>query len=217
MQDRSLITIDNILAAAQRLFTQKQYADVTLKEIADNAGVTKGALYHHFASKEELYLAMMHHYLAQIQKSTLASLKATEGRSCRERLYESLCGFLGLPGEILSVVRLVRRDSNIFQEPVRQALIRAYQAALPEPLEAVVAEGIAARDIIMSDARLLTWHYIALVEVSIHPYGRKILGGPEAMAESLVNLLFHGVASQKLTEQGFTQQNKSNTEPLMNQ
>lgn len=196
MQDRSLITIGNILAAAQKLFTEKQYADVTLKEIADRTGVTKGALYHHFATKEELYIAMMHHFLGRVQKNTLASLTATEGRSSRERLADSLSNFLALPEEVLSVVRLVRRDSNIFQEPVRQKLICAYQAALPEPLEKVVAEGMATGQIMKSDARLLTWQYIALVEASIHPYGRKKLGEPKAMAEYLVNLLFQGVEKQ---------------------
>jgi len=52
MQERSVVTINNILEAARTLFTEKQYADVTLKEIAAAAEVTKGALYHHFATKK---------------------------------------------------------------------------------------------------------------------------------------------------------------------
>ena len=56
MQDRSVATINNILDAARTLFIEKQYADVSLREITQIAGVTKGALYHHFSTKEELYL-----------------------------------------------------------------------------------------------------------------------------------------------------------------
>ena len=196
MQDRSVITINNILEAARSLFIEKQYADVTLKEIAASAGVTKGALYHHFATKEDLYLHMMHHFLGQVKENTLAVVDDTQGDCCWERLYRSLLSFLQLPEDTLRVVGLVRRDINIFKDPVRHNLILAYQAALPEPLEAVMAEGMAAGEIITADALLLAWQYIGLVEVSMRPYGRQALGGPEAMADFLVNMLFRGIEAK---------------------
>jgi AcrR family transcriptional regulator len=197
MQDRSVVTINNILEAARSLFIEKQYADVTLKELAEAAGVTKGALYHHFPAKEDLYLSMMHHFLAEVKESTQAVVDNTRGHYCRERLYQSLLGFLQLPEETLNLVRLVRRDINIFQDSVRRELIRAYQVALPEPLEAVIAEGIVQGEVIEADARLLSWQYVALVEVSIRPYGRQMLGQPHAMAEFLVTMLFEGIEAKK--------------------
>ena len=106
MQDRSVVTINNILEAARALFTEKQYADVTLKEVAAIAGVTKGALYHHFATKEDLYLSMMHHYLGEIKESTQGNVDGTRGRCCRTRLYLSLLNFLQLPdGAIVTFFR----------------------------------------------------------------------------------------------------------------
>ena len=54
MYSKSTATITSILEAAQRLFLQKNYADVTMGEIAQAARVTKGALYHHFRSKRAL-------------------------------------------------------------------------------------------------------------------------------------------------------------------
>ena len=56
---KSETTVSGILAAAEALFLVKNYADVSMEDIAEAAGVTKGALYHHFASKEALYVAMM--------------------------------------------------------------------------------------------------------------------------------------------------------------
>ena len=197
MQDRSAVTINNILEAARTLFIEKQYAAVTLKEIASTAGVTKGALYHHFATKKDLYLKMMHHFLGEVQVNTQTIVTNTQGRCSRERLYQSLLSFLQLPADTLKVVGLVRRDINIFQDPVRQNLIRAYQAALPKPLESILVDGMAAGEIIPADARLLAWQYIALVEVSIRPYGRQVLGEPEAMADFLVNMLFRGIGTTK--------------------
>ena len=197
IQDRSVVTINNILEAARTLFIEKQYADVTLKEIAQVAGVTKGALYHHFATKEDLYFNMMHHYLEEVKNSTHSNVESTRGRCCRERLYLSLLNFLQLPDYTLKAVSLVRRDSNIFKNPIRAELIRAYQAAVPEPVETILADGMANGEIITADTRLLSWQYTAMVEVSIHPYGRKILGGPEAMADFVVTTIFCGIEARQ--------------------
>jgi AcrR family transcriptional regulator len=197
IQDRSVVTINNILEAARALFTEKQYADVTLKEIAAAAEVTKGALYHHFATKEDLYMSMMHHYLDKIKESTQGNVESTRGRCCRERLYLSLLNFLQMPDHTLKVVKLVRRDSNIFKDPIRAELIRAYQSAVPEPVETILADGMANGEIITADTRLLSWQYVAMVEVSIHPYGHKILGDPEAMADFVVTTIFSGIEAKQ--------------------
>jgi AcrR family transcriptional regulator len=197
IQDRSVVTISNILEAARTLFIEKQYADVTLKEIAEMAGVTKGALSHHFASKEDLYFTMMLHYLNEVKNSTRSNVESTRGRCCRERLYLSLLNFLQLPDHTLKVVKLVRRDSNLFKNPMRAELIRAYQAAVPEPVETILADGMANGEIITADTRLLSWQYVALVEVSIHPYGYKILGDPEVMADFVVTTIFSGIEAKQ--------------------
>jgi AcrR family transcriptional regulator len=197
MQDRSVATINNILDAARDVFMEKQYADVSLREITEIAGVTKGALYHHFATKEELYLQMIHRCLAEVKEATRNSLRQSQGDSCRNRLYLSLASFLNLPSETLAIMRSIRRNINIFTEPARTKLVRAYQAALPEQIEALLADGMANGEIIAVDARLLSWQHVAVVDVSLHEYGRQQLGGPEEMADSIVSLFFIGIKAPK--------------------
>src|ERR1700759_1115578 len=46
-----------LLAQAQRLFRERGYAATSLEQIAEAAEVTKGAIYGHFASKEDLMLS----------------------------------------------------------------------------------------------------------------------------------------------------------------
>ena len=48
------ITIENILEVSQRLFFEKGYDNTKIQDIADELGMTKGAIYHHFKSKEEI-------------------------------------------------------------------------------------------------------------------------------------------------------------------
>ena len=48
------ITVEKILEVAQRLFLEKGYDNTKIQDIADELGLTKGAIYHHFKSKEEI-------------------------------------------------------------------------------------------------------------------------------------------------------------------
>jgi len=49
-----------ILDAAVRLFSENGYDGVSMRQIAEAANVSKANIYHHFTSKEALYLAILH-------------------------------------------------------------------------------------------------------------------------------------------------------------
>jgi len=52
-----------ILKTAIRLFLQKTFREVTMNEIVDATGLSKGAFYHYFTSKEELFLETVSNYV----------------------------------------------------------------------------------------------------------------------------------------------------------
>jgi AcrR family transcriptional regulator len=56
-EERSAATRDALVSAARALFAQRGYADVGTTEIVRDAGLTRGALYHHFTDKAELFAA----------------------------------------------------------------------------------------------------------------------------------------------------------------
>ncbi|MEQ4721014.1 TetR/AcrR family transcriptional regulator [Nonomuraea sp. B19D2] len=62
-----------LLRAGRRLFATHGYAAVGLAEIVHTAGVTKGALYHHFAGKAELFRAV----LEQVQQEVAQKVATT--------------------------------------------------------------------------------------------------------------------------------------------
>lgn len=57
--ERSAATREALLAAARELFADSGYAATGREQIAERAGVTRGALYHHFSSKEALFRAVV--------------------------------------------------------------------------------------------------------------------------------------------------------------
>src|SRR5256885_16106759 len=52
-------TRQRLLAQAQRLFRERGYAATSLEQIAEAAEVTKGAIYGHFTSREDLMLSVL--------------------------------------------------------------------------------------------------------------------------------------------------------------
>ena len=56
-------TREQIIQVAGRLFLQSNYDGVSIQDITRASGMTKGALYHHFASKEQLFEQVDKHML----------------------------------------------------------------------------------------------------------------------------------------------------------
>ncbi|MDJ0386145.1 ScbR family autoregulator-binding transcription factor [Streptomyces sp. G-G2] len=76
MQERSERTRRRLVGAGAELFHRNGYANATLGDIAGAAGVTKGALYFHFASKDELAEAVQQRGCALLHDSVRALREA---------------------------------------------------------------------------------------------------------------------------------------------
>ena len=186
-------TSKRLLLAAQELFLERNYADVTMDQICAATEVTKGALYHHYSGKEELYLAMLNQDLAA-KRELFAQAVALEGTS-KQRLHKLTLDFLTLPSVNRGLITLVRRDINIFPPEVRAELVRVYQSALPEQVQAILEDGMAAGEIAHTDSRLLSWEFVALVEVTLSPYAEQVLPTVAAKLDHVLDVFFKGAAA----------------------
>ncbi|MET4632415.1 TetR/AcrR family transcriptional regulator [Kaistia defluvii] len=68
-QDRTEKTRAALLAAARALFVAKGYAETSTPEIVAAAGITRGALYHHFQDKRDLFRAVVSEEARQVARA----------------------------------------------------------------------------------------------------------------------------------------------------
>lgn len=57
---------DHIISVACRLFLRKSYKEVTMKELVQSTGLSKGAFYHYFESKEQLFGEVLNYFFTSV-------------------------------------------------------------------------------------------------------------------------------------------------------
>ena len=87
-------TRQDLLDAALLVFSRQGYQAARLADVAQEAGVTRGAIYHHFGSKAELYNTLMDE--ASSQESGAVQAAIAEGGSLAEIMTRILTNSLAL-------------------------------------------------------------------------------------------------------------------------
>jgi len=77
MQQRSEETRAKILESAVKLFSTRGYTAASMDDLCAEAGISKGAFYHHFESKQALFLALLDGWLQTIDNAIEATKDKT--------------------------------------------------------------------------------------------------------------------------------------------
>ena len=93
MQERSLKTRSRILEAAVENFARHGYEASSVAEICAAAHVSKGAFYHHFPTKQAVFLALFEDWLSQIDQLLAASRQRSQ--PAPQTILE-MTGYMGL-------------------------------------------------------------------------------------------------------------------------
>lgn len=143
-QTRSLKTRDQILRAAEDAFAQDGYNATGVAQICQRAGVSKGAFYYHFDSKQTVFLALLENWMTELT-AALEKL-AHDARTIPEkirRMAEMMAViFQSDRAQILMFLEFwsqASRDSTVWEaviDPYRQ-----YTAFVTELVQQGIEEG----------------------------------------------------------------------------
>jgi AcrR family transcriptional regulator len=143
-QQRSEITRSRILASAAACFSERGYDATGVAEICQHAGVSKGAFYHHFASKQALFAALLDDWLEALddQMARLRVPAATAPQSLQamvgllQQVFRDASGRLPM---FLEFWRQAARDETIWQATM--APFQRYHTLLASIVRAGIGEG----------------------------------------------------------------------------
>jgi AcrR family transcriptional regulator len=81
---------EQILDAANALFAERAYDEVSIEDIASSAGVTRGLVHHYFGGRKQVYIALLERLVAVREER----LPPPVGRSARARVADSVSRWL---------------------------------------------------------------------------------------------------------------------------
>jgi TetR/AcrR family transcriptional repressor of nem operon len=105
-------TRQRILESARRLFNSKGFAEVSIAEIMDHAGLTHGGFYRHFRNKDELYAEAVRWFLCEEAPKPWQRPRRNARKPRAQRIVdayfsrdhfddrESCCPLVGLPSDV---------------------------------------------------------------------------------------------------------------------
>ncbi len=193
---------DKILDVAEALFARRGYAGVGLREVAETSGLSKSSLFHHFASKDQLYFEVLARALRGIRERFDAALRRSG--SPREQLEGWIGDLIDTLAEHPPVSRLLlrslfeREDSALPESQAAEALL----ASILADAERFVRRGIESGDFRpVSAPHMLqtligaTVYHFASAEVGEGLLGRPLFSAEEVALRKreVIALLRHGL------------------------
>lgn len=191
---------ERILSAARELFLSKGYNGSNLRDIARQAKVSMGGIYHHFGSKEEIYLALLN------QTGGAPDALARVGKLFSDPSFPSNLADIGM--EIFEVARenrdyfkLVYIDVLEFQGRNVSDIIGGFRQGFSTLGKGLlgprIEKGQLARDIrseIMMRVMFDTFIYFVLEEVMLETsFAEDLQLSERELAEQMATLLLNGL------------------------
>lgn len=200
-------TVERMFEAATRLFLSGGFAETSMEAIARDAGVSKATLYAHYASREELFTAVVSAASERFSAGIPSAMSGAEDpRHWLEDLARAVLDLLLAP-DVVATGRIISAEARRFPElgklfyengPVRLT------AVLAEQFEAAMAAGVLRR----SAAQDVAKHFIGLIRGDLQL--RAMLGDEAALSpaerdhaiETGINVFLAAYAARDTAPQG---------------
>lgn len=188
---------EKIVAAAEKLFAKRGFHATGMRQIARAAGVSIGAIYHYFKSKDDILLAIVRREIDHRRKFLEALRK--EGLPVSEQIRHIVEMHFARLRENQDTVQLLHREGRSPSARLWRRLPSLYEE-IADYLARLIDEGIAAGDIAPCHSTVAAYSIIGMVETVT----QRALEGDEVAkelvkhgAEELTRLLSRWLAKRE--------------------
>ncbi|HET7377270.1 MAG TPA: TetR/AcrR family transcriptional regulator [Anaerolineae bacterium] len=142
----------SILATSAKLFGEKGYKGVSIRDIAQACGLTNAALYYHFKNKDDLYLAV----LQDAHERAVATLDeaARSGGSVRSRLKQLVDRYFEVMLAQRQSFQMLWRDLKNVDDVRASKLYADMRAGFMRPIRETIEAAQAKGEMVGGDAQL---------------------------------------------------------------
>ena len=187
-------TRTTIVETAVRLWGQRTYADVSVRDIVEAAGTTKGGFYHHFASKEDL-LVEIHDAALDRQLDDMRQVMA-EGLSAPESLRRILERFFENFGETRNGMHVALHEMRALDEVLYQR-VRRRRAEVEQLWVEVLERGAREGELVLpGPARLTAFALIGVLAWAYEWFDPDGATPPSGFAELTADLVLKGLENR---------------------
>lgn len=170
-------TINQILTVALNLFMQKGYEQTSIQDIINElGGLTKGAIYHHFKSKEEIWQAVIDHAFKGVDEM-LSGIRDDNGLNGLEKLRKisQLSLDNAAHNELASVAPNLLRNPKLLAAQIENI----FEKAVPVYIQPIIEQGMRDGSIRTDYPRELSEALVILTNLWLNP--EVIQASPEMM------------------------------------
>lgn len=190
---RQTSVVDDVTRAAVELFASQGYANTSVQQVVEAAGVTKGALYHYFKSKDDLLFGIYERLLS-LQTEHLDAIVG-RGAPTAETLRAVCVDVIETSVDHLLEGTVFFRSAHMLSAPRQQEVTqrrRAYHDRFAGLIEAGQAEGLYRTDVPVA---VLVAHFFSDLHYLSHWYKPD---GPEdktVLANQLTDLFLTSISA----------------------
>jgi AcrR family transcriptional regulator len=181
-----------ILEQARQQFFAHGYHGVSIRDIVQACGLSNAALYHHFGSKQNLYVEVIRGFVASVVQP-VQEAEAGRGTS-RERLTRMVLAFAQYISESRSELHMLLRDLTECEGEETQRLIPEVLGQVLAPFTAVLEDGIVAGEIRPVDVQRIGFLLMGMLNSLAARRMHGLVGGTlEEDVELAIGTLFEGI------------------------
>lgn len=182
---------ERVLSAAERLFAERGYASVTLRDIADALGIRQASLYYHVpGGKEDLFVAVSERAFARHKEGLESAFRSAD--TLRGQLKATARWLLSQPP--LNLGRMEDSDMPQISPAAAKRLMAAFNDAIFRPLRDVIRAAYERGDIRAVDPSTLAIMVLTLMDAVHHAPGHSSRQ-PVAVADEMLDLVFDGISA----------------------